>query len=67
MLHTLRARWLERMEKTRFDEEVVLTGDVKCVYQRLIDEILLCNSLYYCDDPQPRRSDAEYDELIMHL
>lgn len=67
LLHTLRARWLERMEKIRFDEEVVLTRDVKRMYQRLIDEILFCDSLYYCDDPQPRISDAEYDELIMHL
>lgn len=67
LLHTLRARWLERMEAVSYDEEVELMDDVKIVYQRLIDEILFCDSLYYCDKPKPRVSDENYDELVMHL
>lgn len=67
LLHTLRARWLERMECLKFNEDIALTDDVKRLYLRLIDEILFCDKLYYADNPKPRVSDENYDELVMHL
>lgn len=67
LLHTLRARYLERMHKWALNEKVKLTTDIPHVYRNLIDEILLCDRLYYADNPQPRIRDAEYDELVMHL
>ncbi|CDF37579.1 unnamed protein product [Chondrus crispus] len=67
LLHVLRARFLERVDKVAYDEEVKLTPDIGKVYMKLLDEIMLCDSLYYSDNPKPRISDEQYDELIMHL
>lgn len=67
LLMTLRARWLERAERESMDQEVRLTTDVKHLYGVLIEEIIKCDEMYYNDDPKPRVSDAEYDELVMHL
>lgn len=69
ILHVLRARWLERTNAYVFEDvrEFELQDHVKKAYQRLIDEILLCDSLYYADEPKPRLPDHEYDELVMHL
>ena len=67
LLHTLRARWLERQENIRYKQPFVLAKHVAALYDSLINEILLCDSLYYAPDPKPRVSDAQYDELVMHL
>lgn len=67
LLHTLRARYLERMHKWALGEKVKLTSDIPHVYRKLVDEILLCDRLYYKDNPEPRIRDEEYDELVMHL
>lgn len=67
LMHTLRARYLERVELLQVSKPLKLTEDVISIYDLLIEEILLCDSLYYCDDPKPRISDEQYDELVMHL
>lgn len=67
LIYVLRARYIEREVAFAQNEPVFLSDDIPYLYNNLIDEILLCDSLYYADDPQPRIADAEYDELIMHL
>lgn len=67
LLHTLRARYLERMHNRAMDQPVKMGREIPFVYRKLVDEILLCDKLYYADNPQPRIRDEEYDELVMHL
>lgn len=67
LLHTLRARWLERIRRDKVDKPVKLTSDVAELYERLVKEILMCDECYYGPNPTQRIRDEEYDELIMHL
>lgn len=68
LLHTLRARYLERMHREDVEERATpLTDDVEALYALAVKEIRRCDALYYADDPQPLVSDQEYDELVMHL
>lgn len=67
LLSTLRARWLDRSQYEKYGKRVQLTHDIECLYVKIIEEVALCDKLYYADDPKPKVTDAEYDELIMHL
>lgn len=67
LLQLLRTRSVEREMIEEDGRTVHMTDDVPYLYKGLIDEILLCDQLYYADDPKPRVSDQDYDELIMHL
>lgn len=67
LLHTLRARFLERSHRWESGEKVKFTEDIGFVYAKLVDEILLCDKLYYGEQAIQRIRDEEYDELVMHL
>ncbi|KAI0561730.1 DNA ligase (NAD(+)) [Gracilaria domingensis] len=67
IIDRLRAQWLERVEYEVLGKAVRLNQDMRFLYNKLIDEIKLCDEMYYADDPKPRIPDQEYDELVLHL
>lgn len=67
LIDRLRTLWLERMDVLGMDRPIRLTKDVRFLYGKLIEEIKLCDKLYYADEPKPRISDQQYDELVLHL
>ncbi|CAN8071797.1 unnamed protein product [Agarophyton chilense] len=67
ILDRLRTTWLDKAESVAFGKPVRLTKDIRFLYNKLIDEIQLCDQKYYADNPKPRISDDQYDELVLHL
>jgi len=63
-LHTLRSRYVERLS---FEGVIELTKDVEILYAKVVEEIRKCDEMYYGSQPQPRVSDRDYDELLLHL
>jgi DNA ligase (NAD+) len=68
LLHTLRARWIDRVRTELMQEPLDPLGDdIPVLYIKLIEEIRLCDEAYYGPNPTNRIRDEEYDELVMHL
>ncbi|PXF45137.1 DNA ligase [Gracilariopsis chorda] len=67
LIDRLRTLWLERLDILGMGRPIRLTKDVRFLHGKLIEEIKLCDELYYADEPKPRISDQEYDELVLHL
>lgn len=69
LLELFRARYIERHTNSVSNKDNVLTDDIPFIYEKLIEEIKLCDDVYYSNDgnTENRVRDEVYDEMIMHL